>query len=341
MFAATDQLIEYIKIQNCTFEFLYVNANVGLNGSVIYQEDGQTVMSHQKLFSDSKSAKIALRKTNMASQNDVYIILTRTYNKAPTASNRILTGRILGTSALGTLYISDKNVTTSGGVAPFNWLYFVVLPVIGVLLLVAIGVIVMCCCRKKSEKSKPMDGKARYKAGTSKQVVSTRTVDDVSSKSIDTPFAMDSDRNMGGKGDVLDRGRKDKTAENSPSRGRSPSPGGYNDDDDGDQKGNLFQGDALMDYAMGNNAEKRNLKNRSRENSDRSVSPRRRRSPGKGRDRSQDKSPRRQRPKSRDVDRSPRKPVDQKKDSFDDSMEDVGNIQTSAIQRSNIRRGRN
>lgn len=339
MFAATDHLIEYVKIQNCTFEFIYVNANVGLNGSVIYQEDGKTVMDHQKLFSDSKSAKITLRKTNMASQNDVYIILTRTYNKAPVASSRILTGRILGTSALGTLYLSDNNVTSSGGVAPFNWLYFVVLPVIGVLVLVAIGVIVMCCCRKKTEESKPVDGKARYKAGSSNDINSKRTVDDVSTQNIDMPFTMNSDRSMGGKGDRLDRGRKDKTAENSPSRGRSPSPGGGGHDE---PSGNEFEGDELMKFAMKNNPEKRNLKNRSRENSDRSVSPRRRRSPEKGRDRSQDKSPRRQRPTNRDVERSPRKRVqEEKKDSFDDSMEDVGNIQTSAIQRSNIRRGRN
>ena len=127
LFPNSVNLIEVVDLPKCNFESIYIGANVGLIGSVIYQQDGGLLYNNHKFLGDKLTAEIVLKKENMASVNDVFIIILRTYYKAPTASARLLSNeRILQTSSVnGTLYISDGKVNEEGEPAPFNWILFV------------------------------------------------------------------------------------------------------------------------------------------------------------------------------------------------------------------------
>lgn len=220
-------MIEVVELKQCNFAGLYVGSNLGIIGSVIYQQDGKTFHNH-KLLGEKLNDEILLQNENSASVNDVFIIILRTYNKvtstSTTTQSRLLqvSERILETgSPYGTLYISNKKVSENGEPAPFNWLMFVVIPLCGLVGVGFIGFMIWClCCRKGTSESisPPKKNPAETKPKTSKPIESEsqRTIHDGSSRDVVQPIYMPSDRSLGGKPIPLDS-RKDipKTQENS------------------------------------------------------------------------------------------------------------------------------
>ena len=217
------KLIEVIELKQCNFKNLYIGSNLGIIGTVIYQQDGQTFYDH-KLLGKKLNDKIVLRDENGASVNDVFIIILRTYNKvtATTTNTRLLQASERGLQAdsqYGTLYISDDPVSESGETVPFNWLMYIVVPVCSLVVVILVVVFIMCCCCKKSSSESipaPKKKEPQSQAKNAKPMESQRTVHDESTRDVVQPIYMPSDRSLGGKPIPLDS-RKDipKTQENS------------------------------------------------------------------------------------------------------------------------------
>lgn len=238
-------MIEVFELSKSQYESIYISGNVGLIGSVIYQQDGGAIYNIQKLLGEKVNPKIELRKENSSSMNNVFIIILRTFNKISTTTTTV-TERLLGetsnrfletSSEYGTIYISDGKVNESGEEASFNWLMFIVIPACGVLV---IGLVItfICCCCKKSQ-SEPINAPKKEYANNAKNaqpVESQRTVHDGSNRDVVQPIYMPSDRSLGGKPLPLESTKNiPKTQENSlimdnatPQRSRENSPDNYN-----------------------------------------------------------------------------------------------------------------
>ena len=178
--------------------------------------------------------KAILRDQNSASVNDVYIYIFRTYNKItqPTTSStsRLLQSaniseRILETSNYGTVYLSDNNIDSTGEAKMFNWLFFIVIPVAGLLTIIVIIVLIVCCCKKskdaapkKPTKKKPITatGPSQIEREDLNAPQNNNATPKIATRDIRQPMYVPSDRSIGGKHMPLESHRSiPKTQDNS------------------------------------------------------------------------------------------------------------------------------